>query len=229
MPLLMDDTSTCLAHMATSFNRDVIRPLLAEFCGVENETAGTWLNHNTLPRGEQLLKLRFFMQFAGYEVDELTALPKIIRDLASLVAVDFMSVQEVTDYLKYRKEQNLYRVILRGEGVLSDKQARIRHLLEVNDVELKRKRAAWQARIQMTLGTIESAKAAVATPNIREVTDIVMVADHLVAALSALLSDAGRNGVSAGSPLPEHIREAIHECIGDERVNRLIEQLNMLP
>ena len=233
----MGDTSECFTVLAQRHPKEVIGPLLAEFCGVTDDTVRRWLNQGKMPVGEGLLKLRTFLHLAGYTVDELVAVPRTVRDLIQVVGLGVRTPEQVREYLGYENIQDVYRVLIRGEGIMSTKRHKVDGILGETEDELKRRRAGWQARIEDSLG-IATTTPATATPSVLVVAPTTvgvsnepLVVEHLIAALSAVLDNGnqgrGPNG-TAPKPLPERRVKAIREYVDEQQLNRLCAQLEML-
>lgn len=96
-------TAECLAHLARSTKADRFnkRKILASFAGVGDETVFRWFKEVSLPVGEPLLRLRFYMEFLGYNVEEIQKLPPYIRDAARLFAFRVVSLSEMAQLLGY--------------------------------------------------------------------------------------------------------------------------------
>lgn len=225
----MGTTAECLEHFAKSYPTDDTRPVLAEFCGVINPTAGRWLNGRNLPSGDELIRLMVFLQLAGNRVSELDKVPRTYRQLAQVIAVGILGPDEVKKKLGYRNTQDVYR-LLRGGGLLKDKQLKLKLLLDETQEELNGKLASWKARIEDLIGepsaksrrssqppepTVEQAVVAIA-PMAQTSVEVI---DHLVAALSAAL-DTGTS--------PEEQIALIRETVDPFRLRKLVSQLEAL-
>ncbi len=240
-PYAMGDTGECLAHFRAKFPTDSTRPLLAEFCHVTTDTVGRWFNGRNLPVGEELIRLRIFLALANYRVSELDDLSKSLRELAQVIALDVMTPDEVRQALGYKNIQDVYRVVLRGTGLMADKVRKLARILGETRDNLDKRLAMWNARLEDVIADAVNAPRGRQAPpapvsTIVEtlgVSNEAVVIDHLVAALSAVL-DNGSKGRSTSTghfvpePLPEERIRLIQEFVDDSRLRRLITQLEML-
>jgi hypothetical protein len=225
----------CLSHMASRFGVEGCKPLLAEFCEVVESTVGMWLLKGTLPTGEGLIKQRVFLDLAGYRVNELQELPRKSRQLCQVIGFGMMTADEVKTELGYKNVQDLYRVLLRGQSMLPDKQHKMDQLLERSADELKRHRARWQAKIEDTLD-IDLSAPQVQTAGEQPVPAFSghphepEIVDSLITALSLVLDNGNQEGWRSHAPMPlsERRSKAIRDYVGDDKLRRLEAQLAML-
>jgi hypothetical protein len=236
MPLpFMGDTAACLAHFGARFDESVSAPLLAEFCGVIELTSTGWLRGSALPKGAGKIKLRVFLALAGYQVDEFSDLPRKTRDLTSVIAFDLASPEEVTARVGYKNVQDLYRVLLGGGGMSTDKQRKLDELLDEFESKLNRSRARWRARLETLLGVDFSDPAPVAGVVLQEPVgraDEPELVGHLIDALSLVLDNGNQDSIGPRAnvpmPLPEDRVREIIEFIDEGKIRRLVAQLEML-
>jgi hypothetical protein len=225
----MGDTVECLVHLVERHSAEAVRPLLAEFCGVVDDTVRRWINQGKLP-------LRTFLHLAGYTIDELAELPRMDRELVQVVGLGILSPETVRTELGYKNVQDVYRVLLRGAGVMSDKRRKVENILKASEGELKRRRARWQARLEDSLGVSRSSEpaapvTAVDTSLLSGVAHEPEIVEHLMFALSYALENGSQDrgsGKRPPKPLPERRIKAIREYVDDDLLHRLIAQLTML-
>lgn len=130
-------TAKCLMHLRDAIRKQedpsASRKILADFVGVQEATAQRWFSGEMLPAGEMLVRLRFYLEYLGYEVVELNKLSSSIRNSARLVAFRVVEVDDVLKHVGYATGQTgrdqLSR-IYRGEANTSDDK-----LLKFQEIE----------------------------------------------------------------------------------------------
>ncbi|MBI2086588.1 MAG: hypothetical protein HYT69_00190 [Candidatus Zambryskibacteria bacterium] len=119
----------CIKHFAARFSEsfpkgskeaaEAKRPI-AKFCGVSVATVTRWLYHaNSLPKGEENIKLMHFLDLNGYKVIELERVPQKCRNFAKLIGFSLITSQQATDMLGYTQTSSLFQ-LLRGNREASD-------------------------------------------------------------------------------------------------------------
>lgn len=205
--LMNGTTAECLSDFVERWPLLTARNLLAEFAGVEPGTIDDWLR-GIVPRGWGQLKLRCFLDLAGYTVKELEELPDDNLKLARLLALDVASLETVRQTLKYTSPQPLYQMTLRGTLVMPSKALVFERLLKSHAAQVETARAAFSERMAKVLsgqvnngsspaaGTPASEPAPVVHPGVIPNTDDrlpVVVAHSLQQSgwLAAMLADQG--------------------------------------
>lgn len=103
---------------------------VATFCGVKVERVTDWrpsVVNGSFPRGENLLRLRTLLFFAGYQVTELYELRANARALALIVGAGLVDPMPTCKRLGYRSAtelHSLWRVLIHSEG-FSDEVSKI--------------------------------------------------------------------------------------------------------
>lgn len=120
---------------------------MAEFTDVVVPTALGWVRGDNLPTGDTLLKLRCFLHIVGYRVDEFIDLPRPTRHFADLVAMGVLSVDDATEQLGYQNTKDLYRVLLRGQGLLTDKVHRLQRIVSDHEEQRRTLIDEWRSRL----------------------------------------------------------------------------------
>jgi len=257
-------TSGCFEHFAHNFPGDASVQLLAEFCKVQGLAVQQWVGGKRFPQGEALIRLQVFLHLAEYRVNELLELPKPLRQLAQVIAVDVLSVEDVRTQLGYHNTQEVYR-LLRNGGLIRDRQNKLERILGENSKELDRQLATWRAQIEDLLAELEKRETRIAIPvkpaepadeasaeppvleakaqqpeqpepsPVRPILgyERAVMADHLVAALSALLENGDSStltptGEPDPRPLPQAERLIVATVVDANRRRRLMAQLLLL-
>lgn len=101
--LFAGTTDECLKHLERATKKDYLgaRKIIADFCGVGESTVYRWLKGGAKPVGEPLIRLRFYLEFLGYDVAELRSLAPEVRDAARLCGFSIASISEVAQLVGY--------------------------------------------------------------------------------------------------------------------------------
>ena len=95
----------CLADFFKRFGRT---EALWRFAKVNSDAETRWRLHGTLPCGETLMRVMYFLNLVGYQVEELDSVPHELFRLAQCIACDIISPQTVSKELGM-DIQSLYR------------------------------------------------------------------------------------------------------------------------
>ncbi len=101
----------CLSDFLKRFGKS---KTLARFAQVSLDTTQRWISGETDPAGENLLRVRYFLNLCGYEVTELAELKPLIFEIGQSVAVGCTTLDEITSALGIEKNQHVLRY-LRGD------------------------------------------------------------------------------------------------------------------
>lgn len=116
---------------------------LADFLGVNHHTIQRWLVGNCLPIGEVLVRLRYFLEIAGYSVPALVELKKsspVYYKLGEIMAFARLSVNEITQYLEYTDPYGVLR-LLHGISITSPERGqKIVKLYATHESKIREKR-----------------------------------------------------------------------------------------
>lgn len=132
-------TAECIQHLRDSIQGDspAARRTIAAFAGVNEPSVRRWFAelNSCLPVGEPLVKIRFYLEFLGYEVEELQSLHPIIRDAARIVAFGAASIEEAVAAVGYTEGRNgtdnILRIFRGAHGVSKE---RLDHLSSFVDL-----------------------------------------------------------------------------------------------
>lgn len=229
---MLGDTQTCVQRIGDDHSHDDIRPLLAEFCGVEKSTVGRWLNGRNLPVGEPLIKLRVLLEVAGYNVSEMGELKKSLRELAQIIGFGIISLDEVRRRLDYSQTQEVYRLVLNGSGMVPKRVRRLEMLLDEHRSKIDKQRTIWSNRLDEVIGTSERPAPSSMTrqstaPSTNQVASVVtvpsFVVNHTVEALIGMLDTLDYVSDQAVTR-----RRELAAFIGSDRLDDLIDRLERL-
>ncbi len=136
-------TADCLAHLAQAIGSDQVkRQTLTNFVGVTTATVSCWLKGQRLPTGEPLLRLRFYLEFLGYDVQELRSLDGVVRAVARLCAFQIVGLTEVSRLVGYADRPSGHNdtllAIFRGaQGVNKDRLEKFESLVGQYETQLE--------------------------------------------------------------------------------------------
>ncbi|MBI4127614.1 MAG: hypothetical protein HY459_00935 [Parcubacteria group bacterium] len=123
-------TEECLAHYVGQFpmgevSSQALQPI-AEFFGAPRyrRLIQGWLTGRAKPQGENLIKIRFFLQSRGYRVVELEWLTPTVRQLGVLVAHNVENINSLVREIGYGSRDSLVEV-LRGKQGFSLRRLRM--------------------------------------------------------------------------------------------------------
>ena len=142
-------TAECFQHLGRAIQGEHLfenRKLIADFAGVESPAVYRWFRAGKPPLGESLLRLRFYMEFLGYEVAETEALDPVIRDAARLCAFRVISMSETASLVGYPAGVSgmnmLHRVFHGKNGVHSEKLEHFKSLVDLYAEQLPERQRA---------------------------------------------------------------------------------------
>jgi hypothetical protein len=193
------DTATCFADLINKYPGLTVHELIVEFCKVPLETVHRWQRREYFPGGEQLLRLRCFLQLAGYDVTEFKALNGDAQRLAFDICFGPFELDEVEKKLGYNPNghQAVWGIVLRGAGYSDVVETNMRNLLGRRRKATAREREEdWRARITTALESLGAPKVVAQEPLERSSIDpgLPVSFARLVGATTAL------GGVLVGDP-----------------------------
>jgi hypothetical protein len=121
--------------------------LLPEFTRVVDATVLKWLSGENLPTGETMIRLRTFLEVAGYELEEALQLNELVRDLSSCIGFGVVDVDETRQRLGYRNNNAVFDLVLRAGGLSTDRIQGLRKIIDMVRKDLDVARAEWQERL----------------------------------------------------------------------------------
>lgn len=142
------DTISGLERAEMLFQRE----LLAEFTGASVHTVRRWnAPARGMPGGMVYIKLKFFLELLGYEVDELRKLATDYYGLAELAVFTSYDEKSLADELGYQNYQSVLN-IMNGNGETSgSKLQKLMELRSVYENDIKASREAWANRIRIVV------------------------------------------------------------------------------
>lgn len=123
-------TKACLDQFTKKYDFLAARRVLAAFCQVRSETASAWQRGLRLPVGVALLRLRIFLELAGFQVGEYRELPDANKKLAELLAFDIVTHEQATARLGYQDDHGVLELVLRGRRIMAVNAGKLDDLLK---------------------------------------------------------------------------------------------------
>ena len=169
MPIFKGSTEACLDHLRIAIDDDYVakRHVLGLFVGVGDQTIRRWFKKELHPVGEGLIRLRFYLEFLGYEVEELELLDRRVRDIARIYAFGVITLQFILDETNFSAGSNGTSVLLsvfRGvRGISNSKYAQLVALTELYSGKLAAKQAKTK-KVLLGNGTAVAKPVLVITP-----------------------------------------------------------------
>lgn len=140
----------CLRHLQTALNQrfpkgakgtaEAKKPL-ADFCDVAVPTVTRWFHgKDSLPIGEERIKLMCYLDLFGYRVIELERMQKVRRNFGDLIGFGLITSQEATELLGYTSTSSLFKVLAGSVGAGDDKDAKMWDIWKERKEELEKKK-----------------------------------------------------------------------------------------
>ena len=159
MNSISGNTGKCLAHLARAIKgRDFYekRKIIAVFADVKDSTVHGWFSANQMPAGEPLIRLRFYLEFLGYDVEELCALHQTVRDAGRLYAFGIAPLSEVADLVGYsggNANDSLVKVFRGARNVPQERLQQFASFVELYEKQLDEKQ---RNTINVLVGTSDN-------------------------------------------------------------------------
>lgn len=141
-------TEECIGHFTRNLGPKNLaeRKTIAQFAGVNDDSVRRWLKGQMHPTGEPLVRLRFYLEFLGYEVAEVELLNPIVRNAARLFAFRVADLSEIAKLLGYADGRNglddLLRMFRGGRGVSKKRLEHIQAFVDMYEDQLDARRNA---------------------------------------------------------------------------------------
>jgi hypothetical protein len=145
----MQKTSESLKDYLTRFQwgkggcYNSLKPM-ADFLGVGPRTIQRWWIGKSQPLGLVLVKLRYFLEKCGYEIQEFSHLDQVVYDLGRLIAFGQLNYEEISRQFGYTDHAELLQV-LHGMHNFSDVKQRlaveicatVKQKMQLNQIPIK--------------------------------------------------------------------------------------------
>ena len=236
MKQIRGTTKQCLAHLAKVIKGSQFfdkRKMIANFAGVGDFTVHEWFSAGRMPVGEPLIRLRFYLEFLGYEVEELQELSSEVRDAARLCAFRVASLAEIAEFVGYggtgRSPIDALLEVFRGKrGVSRQKLGQFKSFVELYGAGLEEKERATPHVLRVTSSGVQLPEVMATRPTSHdEVGNQSAVAESFAGLITAMLPLAEyvlSDRFTAGQR--SRIRELAAGGRGVSRLSNLLTQLS---
>jgi len=106
---------------------------LAKFVGVEAKTERRWRTGETVPVGETMLRLQYFLIFSGYHLVEFNNLPECLVLLGIYIALDIVNIEDVGKKMGLYEHKRIYEYFRKEVGIVPEKEEIIIQILSENN------------------------------------------------------------------------------------------------
>lgn len=220
-PVLIGTTEECLRHYGhtvltapRSRKALVARKPLMDFVGVTDpDSTRDWLLYQKpMPRGEYLIKTRYFLEAMGYEVLELTALRPTVYRLGCLIAYNKIRIEDAMEELGIRQRSHLLKYVIDpGEPPNAERLSAMERLFE-----------RFESGAVVPTPPAQTAKSCSTQNGILDHELVIATLAHLVNAAIPLAQLVASNKFTSDE------RRELRETAGFERVFRLSNAMNQL-
>ncbi len=243
MSIFTGDAMECLKDCSERYGFQATSKLVARFCEVMERTVPSWIQGESAPKGEKLIKLMCILHQIGYSVEELESLPHEAFKLAQLIGYGVLTHEAATEALDYADQKGVYDIILRGGGLIPDRYYKLVKLVGEHEGQINQAVDKWQKVIDAKL-TIRG----IATPQVEQVSTpasspkpslgeqpraeaidleipaLVILLANSLKATQILLDQLGRT-----TTIEEDMgKKMVVELVGADRLEQLVDALDAL-
>lgn len=148
-------TKECLFHYASHYwpkkgsrNLGQAQKPLTDFVEVKQGTIARWLSQSSKPIGLVLVRLRFFLETAGYEVSELRALKGTANyKLAEMLAYGLVTQEQASAELSFSEDYSILRIAHGGSSTSEARVQKIEALYKNFHANVLEKRTMLQEKV----------------------------------------------------------------------------------
>jgi hypothetical protein len=211
------------------------RKALAQLLNVEDSTVRRWFTGAGLPVGMSMINLRYYLDYLGYRVSEVTHLSNLLQDASRLLAFRVLTLEEMAGLTGHETYPDQLLAVLRGaRGISSAREASLHEMVDTYRPELEEKLKTVPRLI--VVGTAVSEK--------KVCIGVAKSATPVTAPLvpSPSKSDSGRDERFKGlvinlldfaqfyadPKVPEEVRDQLRNVVGQENIFNLKNLLSRL-
>ena len=121
---------------------------LTTFVQTERRTVARWCSGENEPTGARLIRLRVFLDTAGYAVDEFNT-PEPVRAVTQIAAIGLSTFAELSGALGYNTQANFYSVLLGKDSASEKRLVRFAQIADRYKERLASAMAALRASIKL--------------------------------------------------------------------------------
>lgn len=224
-------TEECLKHFVGAHEINTMeekeykrRNAISHLLGINQATGYEWFSNFRMPKGENLLRLRYFLELNGYQLLERQGMPELIREFSEQIALGAMSLAEAAEYIGTTSDVIL-DVVMRRQGVSSQRETQVKELVELHQNKATERLREWQATMK-SLGFAQPTTKTVAAslPQLSQLNDgqVIETLAHLVLATRPLAERVLSDDFSADD------RRRLRELTANGRSNAVFDLSNLL-
>lgn len=233
----------CLKDCSERYGFRATSKLVARFCDVMERTVPSWIQGESAPKGEKLIKLMCILHQIGYSVEELESLPHVAFKLAQLIGYGILTHEATTEALNYAHQKGVYDIILRGGGLIPERHYKLVKLVEEHEGQIDQALDKWQKVIDakltirdVTVPQVEQAPTPASSPNpslgeqpLTEAIDLEMPAMVILLANSLEAAQILLNQLGKTTTIEKDMGgKMVVELVGADRLERLVDALDAL-
>ncbi len=123
-------TAECFAHFADAHRPESVK-IICVFTQVPSKTVQDWMyNKGFRGVGLNLIKLRYMLELAGYDVIELRHIPETNKNMGRAIAYGLLTLEELVPIYRFSNGvqpfNQLLRVLLGKGSVVNERMAHVR-------------------------------------------------------------------------------------------------------
>lgn len=112
------------------------RKQLAELLGVLDSTVHRWMTGSS-PAGMSMISLRYYLDFLGYQVEELEKVSQVMQSAGKLLAFRVTTLEEMARYTGHEKYIDQVITVIRGSrGISTERQALFHEFIKAHQLQL---------------------------------------------------------------------------------------------
>lgn len=112
---------------------------VAEMCGVEVKTVQRWVTGKNPPKGLSMIRLWFYLDFLGYEVQELAGLPMFLHEVGQILSFRVITLIELAKLTSYEDHPDQVLAVLRRvRGTSPERKDQFSEVAEAYREELEK-------------------------------------------------------------------------------------------
>ncbi|MCR4279901.1 MAG: hypothetical protein NUV82_00550 [Candidatus Komeilibacteria bacterium] len=114
-------------YLTSATHQNIIEDFVS-FIGLKRDTLQNWIS--ALPKGENLIRLKFYLIFQGYRITDSIPVSKVIKDACEILAIRIVKTEDFRDAIGYARTDDFLRVLGGRSGYSEEKKARLKYLYE---------------------------------------------------------------------------------------------------
>ncbi len=136
-------TLQCFTDFISRIGHDDLlekRRILAQILCVEENTVRRWITGANIPIGMSMIGLRYYLDYLGYRVSEITQLPRLLQDVSRLLTFRVMTLEDMAKLVGCEEYPGHLLALLRGaRGFSAEREAQLQDIVDAYQQELAEK------------------------------------------------------------------------------------------